>query len=309
MIAAIVVLFHPDREAVERLLSCLAGQVAAVYAIDNTPGPPSLNRTMFDDYAKNVTYVSLGDNKGIAEAQNIGIELSIRKGCSHVLLLDQDSAPCLGMVRNLLIAEEELLKIDIKVAALAPQVIDGRSGRRACACIYRWPGFRLTYRDTNSTVPVPTDTLIASGSLIRTSVLQIVGLMRTDLFIEHVDTEWALRARSAGYQSYCAPNALLTHVFGDAFTKMFGKNIYMYSDSRYYYKVRNEVYLARLKTMGWHWRAYIVSILPYHLMLYTALSKNKIGLMRLLARAIWDGATGRLGSLDARAIRLQGTST
>jgi rhamnosyltransferase len=124
--------------------------------------------------------------------------------------------------------------------------------------------------------------------------------MRSDLFIEHVDTEWSLRALSAGYRCYCVPNAVLMHSIGDSAVKLFGKNIYLYSDSRYYYKLRNEVYLARLKTMGKNWRAYILPAILYHFVIYVAFSKNRLAVFRLLVKAIGDGIRGSLGPLSER---------
>ena len=67
------------------------------------------NPPILEGFGKPVSYVPLGKNRGIAEAQNIGIDLSIKEEYSHVLLLDQDSALSSGMVNKLLAAEEELL--------------------------------------------------------------------------------------------------------------------------------------------------------------------------------------------------------
>jgi len=45
-----------------------------------------------------------------------------------------------------------------------------------------------------------TDMLIASGCLIPADVLRDVGLMDDALFIDHVDTDWCMRARARGYR-------------------------------------------------------------------------------------------------------------
>ena len=197
MIAAIVVLFHPDQEAAERLLSSLIGQVDTVFAIDNTPGSSPDKPEFLERFQGFVSYVPLGDNRGIAQAQNIGIELSIKGGCSRVLLLDQDSALSPDMVNKLIAAEEELLRKGKRVGAMTPQISDERTGARPCTVRYRMLGAQKIFPDAGATEPVQTDNFIASGSLIRTSILQTLGMMRSDLFIEYVDTEWALRAYTA----------------------------------------------------------------------------------------------------------------
>ena len=297
MTAAIVVLFHPDQRAVERLLSSLKGQVDAVFALDNTPGSSLPKPEFYDGFTDFVSYIPLGENKGVAEAQNIGIDLSIKNEHSHVLLLDQDSAASPGMVNKLLAAEEKLLSRGERVAAMTPQIMDERTGARPCAIRYRWFSVRKVFCDVSATEPVQTDYFIASGSLIRTSVLQILGKMRSDLFIEHVDTEWALRGHTAGYNSYCVPDAALMHSFGDAALKLFGKDLFLYTDLRYYYKLRNEAHLALRQTMGAQWRTYILTRLPYHFLLYAALSRNRVRAFRLFAQAILDGMLGKLGPI------------
>jgi rhamnosyltransferase len=297
MIAALVVLYNPDSSLLNRLLSSVLDQVDGIIAVDNTDGSSALWPDYLDQYREHVTYIPLGINKGIAEAQNIGIDLSIKSGYSHVLLLDQDSALSPGMVNKLLAAEKELLNKGDKIAGMSPQVTDGRTGNRPCACLYRWLRARELFCAVNSREPVQTDSFIASGSLIRTSALQVLGTMRSDLFIDHVDTEWALRAQSAGYKCYCVPDAILMHSIGDAAAKVLGRSIHIHSDIRHYYQLRNEVYLARLKTMGLQWRAYILPRIPYHYVLYSTLSKNPLRASRLLLKAIRDGMVGRLGPI------------
>jgi rhamnosyltransferase len=297
MVAAIVVLYYPDLPLLRRLLESVAGQVDKIIAVDNTPNPTLSTTALLEGLGNPVSYIPLGENRGIAEAQNIGIEESIKGGYSHVLLLDQDSAPHPGMVDRLLAAEEDLLLNGERIAAMSPQIVDGRTGRRPCACRYRWLRARLVFRGIDSREPVQTDNFIASGSLIRTSILQVLGMMRSDLFIDHVDTEWALRGRAAGYTSYSVPDAVLMHSIGDATSRILGKLIYLHSDVRHYYQLRNELYLARVKTMGWQWRAYILPRIPYHFILYLVLSTKRLGASRLLLKALWDGMLGRLGPL------------
>ena len=190
-----------------------------------------------------------------------------------------------------------MLKSGELIAALCPQIIDKRTGSRPIAVYYRFGIVRKVWANTASYKTVITDNFIASGSLLRVDALQALGLMREDLFIEYVDTEWALRASSAGYKSYCVPDAVLFHNFGDASAKILGKDIYLYSDIRYHYKLRNEVFISRLRTMGWQWRFYAFLHIPYHFLLYSAISKNSLRTSRVLLKAMWDGWQGRIGPL------------
>jgi rhamnosyltransferase len=335
MIAAIIVLYYPDLARLERLLESLTNEVEEVIVIDNTPNPAMDVATVVDRPDSHVLYIPLGKNAGIAAAQNAGIIRAASNGHSHILLLDQDSVLLPRTVGKLLAAERELHGSGRQIAAISPLVIDRRTGDRPAAVRYhtfiasefrpdksceqleqnhnfhvhnnRIKGVDSLRKSTLKSrslgytycgfAIIPTENLISSGSLIRIDTLKSIGLMREDLFIEYVDTEWALRALSAGYHSYCVPDARMIHSFGDSSVKLFGKNFYLYSNDRYYYKLRNEVYLSRLRTMGWQWRAYALSRIPYHFILYSALSKSRLRASCLLLKAIWDGITGRLGPL------------
>jgi len=295
MVAAIVVLYNPDKGALEELQSSLIGQVDMIFMIDNTPGS-SLPKPWF--IKEWVSYVPLGTNKGIAEAQNIGIELSRTRGYSHVLLLDQDSAASPNMVDKLLAAERALLERGERVAAITPHIIDDRTGACPVAVRYRALGplsAKKIYRDSGASCPEQTDNFVSSGSLIRMDALQALGEMRSDLFIDYVDTEWALRAHVAGFRSFCVPNATLNHKQGDNAKTLLGKDIYLYNVLRYRYRIRNSVYLIRLRTMGWRWRAYSVSRVPYHLIIYSVFSTNRLRTFWLLLKALRDGWHGKLG--------------
>lgn len=309
MIAAIVVLYHPDGAALEDLQSSLIGQVDHILMIDNTPGSSSRKPGFVRE---GNTYIPLGTNKGIAEAQNIGIELSAKDGYSHVLFLDQDSSASPGMVDKLLTAEREILSKGVKVAAVTPQIIDERTGAFPVAVRYRALGVlsaKRVYRDCNTSCPEQTDNFISSGSLIRIDVFQAVGRMRSELFIDYVDTEWALRAHTAGFRSFCVPHATLRHSVGNAATKVLGNNVYLYDVLRYRYRMRNSVYLLRLSSMGWRWRAYYALRMPYHLLLYSMVSKNRLGTFWLLLKAIGDGWTGKLGQYSMQSeLNISGSS-
>jgi rhamnosyltransferase len=280
----------------------MAGQVDRVVAVDNTPGLPGISPAFWERFPYRISHIALGENKGIAEAQNVGIRQSIRDGCSHVLLLDQDSAPSPGLVSKLLAAEMKLLKAGKQVAAVGPQYVDEKTGTPSCAVRHGCLTVRRVNLDPRSDDPVETDNLIASGSLTRVDAFRSVGMMREDLFIDFVDTEWGLRARSKGYKSYCVPDAIMMHSTGDAAIRIFGKEVYVHSDVRRYYRLRNAVFLLRLRSMGWQWRSYISPRIPYYILLYVWLSERKLRNTGLMLKALRDGLSGRLGPLREKWI-------
>jgi rhamnosyltransferase len=55
---------------------------------------------------------------------------------------------------------------------------------------------------------------IASGSMIKTEILNEHGLMNEDFFIDYIDTEYCLRLTSLGHRILAVNNAVLEHTLG-----------------------------------------------------------------------------------------------
>jgi rhamnosyltransferase len=86
MIASVIVLYYPEVLLLGRLIESVAKQVDTIIMVDNTPGSLEQPPTLLEGLPKSVLYVPLGENMGIATAQNIGIRKSLSGGYSHVLL-------------------------------------------------------------------------------------------------------------------------------------------------------------------------------------------------------------------------------
>ncbi len=298
MVAAVIVLYNPEMSLLDRLLRSVVGQVEKIFVIDNTPGSTADFSSFFDQYQANISYVPLGENKGIATAQNVGIRKSMEADYSHVLLLDQDSALPIDMVKKLLDAEQELLRTGKKVAAVGPLFVDEKTGTISRSIRHQYLKIKREPVDPNASAPIETDYLIASGSLIQTVVLQNIGGMMDDLFIDWVDIEWGLRGIAKGYASYIVPTVLLKHSVGDVAIQVLGREVHIHSDVRNCYIVRNATYLLRIPTMGWEWRAVTIPRIPHYIALYFWYSDHRMRSLNLLLRAFWDGVCGKLGRLD-----------
>jgi rhamnosyltransferase len=294
MVAAVIVLYNPNMSLLDRLLRSVTGQLDQIFVIDNTPGPAECGSTYFDQYRGNILYVPLGENKGIATAQNVGIRLSIDAGHSHVILLDQDSALPSDMAMKLLDAENELVRQGKQVAAVGPLFVDEKTGKMSYAVRHSWLRVRRISIHPSATEPVETDYLIASGSLIRVSVFEQIGMMSDELFIDWVDVEWCHRARSYGLHSYVVPNVTMAHSVGDRTVRVLGKDINLHNDIRNYYIVRNATFLLKDKRMGWRWRLYITRWLPKYLFLRFLLAPQRWRTLSLLSIAFLDGLSGNM---------------
>lgn len=299
IISAIVVTYFPDKLLLNRLLRSICGEASMVYVIDNTP-KESVDWLCSKWFVKSdfeVKYCSLGDNFGIAKAQNVGINFAINDGCDHVILFDQDSSPPIGMIDRLYEAEIKLLNSGIKVGSVGPLFFDEKTNQYSPAIRKSWLMTKRVNISQDENFPVSSDNLIASGSLIRLSVLKEVGLMREDLFIDWVDIEWSLRAGNYGYLHFMMPGVVMLHSIGDEFTSIGNRQINLHSDIRNYYIVRNACHLLLDKSINRQWRTSILLKIPKFVIFYSikTLSKNKTKAFILLMRACFNGFAGRLG--------------
>ena len=292
---AVVVLYHPQAEMLRGLLHNTVDQVARLYVVDNTPPGPGGTVAPVEESAR-VQYLPLGHNAGLAAAQNVGLRRALADGFSHMLLLDQDSVLSPGTVAGLLEAEQELLAAGRKVAAVGAMYIDVKTNVPAPAHRYKPFGLEKVRVPVGS-APVETDWLIASGSLVRSSVLREVGLMREDLFIDVVDTEWGLRARSQGLISFLVPRVTMQHSIGDSTAQLLGRTLMLHNDIRACYMMRNNAYLLRVPTMGWLWRSNAPLNLLSSLITSSMFAANRVQRARLLLWALGEGLRGRLGPL------------
>jgi rhamnosyltransferase len=300
LIGAVIVLFFPNTELLTRLLNSLRDEVGQIYIVDNTPNEALdwLSQDWFLTNGYDVVYKPLGDNYGIAKAQNVGIELAIQDACDHIALFDQDSAIPKGMLKELLLTEQSLLEKSINVGIIGPIYIDEKTGNR-CDVIRHGRFFISKIKVTpEDNTPINADYLISSGSLIRTSVLKSVGLMREDLFIDWVDIEWGLRATRLGFLHFAVPSVTMFHSIGDKFVKVGRRNINVHNDIRNYYIVRNACHLLLDSNVDNKWRMNILLKIPLYIIFYTSTSSSKIKSFKRLVQACFDGFTGRLGKYN-----------
>lgn len=293
----IIVLFNPEKELLKRLLISLKDQVDDICIVDNSPiSVKNKINDILDIIPNNIEYFELNENKGIATAQNIGIEYAKDNNYSHVLLLDQDSSLPNNMVKGLLTAENDLLKKNIKVATVGPAFIDEKTNESVNAIRAKLFYAKRIPVDINSIEPVGSDYIIASGSLIRMSILKEIGCMNDELFIDWVDIEWGERANHLhGYKSFIIPTVVMRHSIGDETSKALGRSINLHSDFRNYFIVRNAVYLMRSKSMSFNSKLLYLIKVPQYVIYYSLMSKRKIYSFGLLTKAIFDGVTSNMG--------------
>lgn len=296
-IGALIITFNPEPARLRAVAAAIAPQVETVLVVDNgSREDPGLNLT---GLAAPLHLLSLGDNYGIAAAQNIGIDWLRRQGMSHVLMLDHDAVAAPGMVARLL---EELHAREAqgeRVGAVGPLIHDPRRGAPA-------PFFRVDDRRRIVRIETPdpgehsarVTFLIAAGVLLPLAVLDDVGAMDEALFIDYVDLEWSMRAVARGYTLYGHYGTTLDHRIGDEPIRLLGRTMMNHPPLRHYYLVRNALALWRMPHPRWHWKVLDAVNLSAKCLIFSTLAPRRWAHLRMILRGIADGLRGRYGRYD-----------
>ena len=295
--ATIIVTYNPSINALKKQINRLLEQVQLIIIIDNgSNNSTELIKELTGIESQNkITVFENRENKGLGYAQNKGIEIAIKEKATHILLLDDDSLIEENFVSNLLSDYEALLKPGIKVGAIGPTYYNEETGEQYPITKYVGP---FIDRKLPKEEPVEASFLIASGCLIPTSVIQEVGLMNEDFFIDYIDVEWSFRAISKGYKLFATPGAQMNHVIGEKRVSVFGRKISLHSPLRKYYLFRNSIFMIKCPYIsnGYKIREIIFNLL--RLIVYLMLSNEKKSYIRYTYHAYLDGFRNKKGKCE-----------
>jgi rhamnosyltransferase len=287
---AVVSLFNADEHVLANASALLAQVNRVVVVDDGSSRDPGQILGQLQDLG--CTVERLAVNSGIAAALNAGIAVALASAerPAFILTMDQDSLLDGGYVAAL---EESALAAEqagVRVGMVAPASIRGLPTRRAGVV----NGVQLGGEP------------IQSGLLLPVSVIEELGTLQSDLFIDGVDTEYFLRTQSAGFKTVIAPKAALGHSLGTMTqARLFGTDLALRgrpvrvrtaASWRYYYLFRNRILLARKYGRQHLWWAIKGFLADYrHLAIVTLLAPNRWERLSSAMAGIADGIAGRAG--------------
>ena len=293
--AAILVIFRSDGDP-EALARKLLATVARVIVVDNTiHGHPASERLGRLSHVKVLANRNRG---GVAGAYNLACaELLTNDGAlTHVVLIDDDSDV---IVLEALLADPtvaRLLAADT-TAAVAAAYRDRATGLRGKHFrIERWR-LRSLPREFGGIEAV--SFVINSMSVWRIEALRQIGSFNEALAIDHVDTEYCLRARQAGLSLYVAGHHEFAHSIGARRRYMLFGHVLQstgHGASRRYLIGRNVAWLARKYGVREPAFAFLcLTLLGHQAMgIVAAEDKRWPKLGALLRGAVMGGVFGRL---------------
>ena len=290
IISAIIVTYNPSIEIFSRQIISLINEVDKIIFIDNGSKNYedliNILNNHYDSYYNKFYIYRNNENLGIGKSQNIGIKLAQSLGSTDILILDHDSIIDIGFCKSLLCDRLKLSENNINVAAIGPIYYDENTNEIYPITKFYGPFIERIKIDNE---PKNATFIIASGSLISLSVIDKVGLMNEDLFIDYVDVEWCFRAQDLGYGVYVSPSARMKHVIGDTRGSFFGRSISIHSPLRRYYLTRNSLFMLNSKyiPVGYKIRETFLNIFRILILLIT--QKNKLNYIRSFFWGFHDG--------------------
>ncbi len=304
-ILAIVVTFNPDCHTLELALKALEQQKCEVLVVDN--GSDNLPQIELVVKALEcVSLESLARNAGLGAAHNVGIGYAKARGYDYILIMDQDSVPLDSMVANLLIAHK-IKSVKKTVSAVGVSYLNSDNGSESFFIRFGRRKFVRRYcRDKDDDGCIEADFLISSGSLLSIKAIDSIGEMDEGLFIDHVDTEWFLRAKAAGFTAYGVCEARMQHGLGETtHTVALGgreRNVPQHKPFRYYYIFRNSVLLYKRSYASSLWKWNDSQRLVMIAVMFGVFKAPRWRNLSMMLKGIWHGLCGKTGPLHASAM-------
>jgi rhamnosyltransferase len=293
---AVIVTYFPDLALLEALLEAIQRQVVGIVVIDNGSPPTTIGWLRAKQSKLSLILRPLGENKGVAHAQNCGLAVAQESGAENVVLFDQDSRPTCDIVARLLEALLDRQAAGTRVAAVGARYLDPRQNNPTP--FIRIEGLRLRRQCCGKPgAVVQTDYLISSGCLIPLAALKAVGGLRDELFIDYVDIEWGLRAKSKGYFCFGACNATMLHDLGGEPIRFLRRSYPCHSPLRHFYHFRNAVWMYRQPWVPFNWKCVDAFRLLLKYGFYSLLAKPRLEHWWMMTKGIGHGLSGSMGRL------------
>lgn len=226
-VAAVVVWYNPWIDILSNIDTYI-DSVDRLFVVDNSPNPNAQCVALLAG-RKNVQYIALMDNKGIAYALNRGMQLAYEQGFQWVLTMDQDSVfsnKAMGLM------------FDVLGQIVDPEKVGILAAVPSCSAHVK------TLPDTRWSL---IETAFTSGNLVRTQAWLKSGGWNEDLFIDSVDYDFDFRVQMSGYLVVRCNDAIFEHQLGELRALKFcGKKLFIatnHNHVRRYYITRNRLYI------------------------------------------------------------------
>ena len=211
--------------------------------------------TIKDRFGVYVHVIENDSNCGFAEGNNIGMRYALANlDPDYLLLVNNDITVAPDFLSELVKAAEN----DHEIGLLGPLVYDYYKpnvirGTGSGQTISWWRGVTVgimsSISSEESTGIRDADSIEGSCMLVRTEVLNKVGMLDRQYFNSWEETDWCVRIRKAGYKVCCVTSSKIWHKVQPSYINSF----------RLYYFVRNNIQFMRKNAE----KKYLITFFPY----------------------------------------------
>ena len=292
LLAIVTVTYNPDMAVLETQLDQLPYQSLKVL-VDN--GSTPLLRSRLREIATTtpgMLLVGNAINAGLATALNQGASAAQEHfpGCETLVFLDQDTEPGLGGIEALLAEFNALAATHPRLGCVGPALLDVDTGIEHG--FHQISGWRWVRRFPIDGMPIRVSNLNGSGTLVPMWLFNSLGGLAGEIFIDHVDTDWAFRVQDAGYELFGIPRVRFKHRMGETGVRFWfmGWRVWPYrSPTRHFYLFRNTIRLLRAPGVPLVWKVWAPVKLAITMLAHLIFDKARFAQIKYMARGLWSG--------------------
>lgn len=270
--AIVIVTYNPDISNLQHVLNELRNYYIIV---SDNASKNSNDIKKVTNISENIQIISSKSNEGIGTAQNLAInKIKEETDKDYIFFLDQDSFISAQNLFKLEKDLDELEKLHKRIgilAAISSSELTSES----------------KFENANE--------VISSGMLIPIKVLNKLGTMKEDFFIDMIDYEWCWRAGNAGYSIVRDNHVQFIHQIGTK-DRILGK--IPVAPFRLYYVYRNTIYMLKSSYLPKGYNLKLRYGLFKQLIFNALFCPDRIKRIKYILKGIKDGENRKLGQLN-----------
>lgn len=296
-VASITVAYNGMRLLAEHLDALLSQRRALqeVIVVDNasTDETSSLLATCYPE----VTVLRMSENLGTGGALAAGLAYAaLEKKHDWIWMFDQDSVPAADALDIMLQEAQQLGGDTSEVGIVAALPVDANMENSSTPWLWQNRFVKPPVHCLRQPI-LFADLVITSGSMVRRDVVEKIGLPRSDFFIDFVDYEYCLRARSRGYKIAVITRAKLHHEVGNARTvHLLRRHLWaQHHPFREYYYSRNLAYSVWWLHTNLPAKAFVLLHLARHAVGVVLFGPERLASLKKMVQGFYDGRRAILG--------------
>ena len=206
--------------------------------INNGSSPDQSQRlkTLLKKYPS-IKLLENGKNLGFAAGNNVGIRYALKKNADYVVLLNNDTQIEDDFIQRGIILNADIISPVVKFREFVgkKKMIYDLGGT-----VNRWTGrtghvnaYYQDYLKYKKIKPLSVDYVAGCSIMIKSSVLEKIGLLDERYFIYFEDVDYCVSAKKAGFSVLVDPSSVLYHKLGGSMDRWSLRAIYFNLTSNY----------------------------------------------------------------------------